>query len=157
MSPQSFSQEGTMSTEFLYREKDGGACGLEIYSLHVLGSSGGGPWALRPKRLQWLNHTITTGFKIAAFPKWFWQMLAVALQLLSIVIPAKAGICVFFPENRDVRFRGHDGKKKSIISSKANLISRAFRPFFILRILIGAKPGRNIPSILFQCRKAVPI
>ena len=57
-----------MSTEFLYREKDGGACGLEIYSLHVLGSSGGGPWALRPKRLQWLNHTITTGFKIAAFP-----------------------------------------------------------------------------------------
>ena len=57
-----------MSTEFLYREKDGGACGLETYSLHVLGSFGGGPWALRPKRLQWLNHTITTGFKIAAFP-----------------------------------------------------------------------------------------
>ena len=56
-----------MSTEFLYREKDGGACGLEPYSLHVPGSSGGGPWALRPKRLQWLTN-ITTGFKIAAFP-----------------------------------------------------------------------------------------
>jgi hypothetical protein len=56
-----------MSTEFLYREEDGGACGLEPYSLHVPGSSGGGPWTLRPKRLQWLTN-ITTGFKIAAFP-----------------------------------------------------------------------------------------
>ena len=54
-----------MSTEFLYREKDGGACGLEPYSLHVPGSFGGGPWTLRPKRLQWLTN-ITTGFKIAA-------------------------------------------------------------------------------------------
>jgi hypothetical protein len=58
-----------MSTEFLYREKDGGACGWEAYSLFTPGSFGGGPWALRPKRLQWLNHTITTGFKIAAFRK----------------------------------------------------------------------------------------
>ena len=57
-----------MSTEFLYREKDGGACGWEAYSLFTPGSYGGGPWTLRPKRLQWLNHTITTGFKIAAFP-----------------------------------------------------------------------------------------
>ena len=57
-----------MSTEFLYREKDGGACGLETYSLQVPGSFGGGPWALRPKRLQWLTN-ITTGFKIAAFRK----------------------------------------------------------------------------------------
>ena len=56
-----------MSTEFLYREKDGGACGLETYSLQAPGSFGGGPWALRPKRLQWLTN-ITTGFKIAAFP-----------------------------------------------------------------------------------------
>ena len=54
-----------MSTEFLYREKDGGACGLETYSLQVPGSFGGGPWALRPKRLQWLTN-ITAGFKIAA-------------------------------------------------------------------------------------------
>jgi len=102
-----------MSTEFLYREKDGGACGWEAYSLFTPGSFGGGPWTLRPKRLQWLNHTITTGFKIAAFPKCGGQS-----------------------------FRAR----------------RAFRPFFTtLRILIGAKPGRNIPSILFQYRKAVPV
>ena len=56
-----------MSTEFLYREKDGGACGWEAYSLFTPGSFGGGPWTLRPKRLQWLNHTITTGFKIAEY------------------------------------------------------------------------------------------
>jgi hypothetical protein len=55
-SPPSFSQEGEMSTEFHDREKDGGACGLEIYSRHVPGSCGAGPWALRPQRLQWLNH-----------------------------------------------------------------------------------------------------
>jgi hypothetical protein len=144
--------------EFSHSEKDGGACGLEPYSLHTPGSFGGGPWALRPKRLQWLNHTITTGFKIAAFRKWVWQILVLALQLLSIVLPAKAGICVFFSENRDARFRGHDGEKESVISSKVNLTRRAFRPFFtILRILIGAKPGRNFPSILFQRRKAVPV
>ena len=135
-----------MSTEFLYREKDGGACGLETYSLQAPGSFGGGPWTLRPKRLQWLTN-ITTGFKIAAFRKRVWQVLVLASQLLSIVFPAKAGICVFFNENRDARLRGHDGKKPCAISSKANHTSRAFRPYLFSRILIGAMPGRDIPSI----------
>jgi len=144
-----------MSTEFLYREKDGGACGLEIYSLHVPGSSGGGPWTLRPKRLQWLNHTITTGFKIAAVRKWVWQMLVLASQLLSTVIAAKAGIWVFFNENRDARLCGHDGKKACAISSKVNHTSRAFRPYLFSRILIGAKPGRNFPSIFSFGNSAV--
>jgi len=56
-----------MSPEFRDREKDGGACGLEICSCHVRGSCGAGAWALRPQRLQWLNHTGTSAFEIAAF------------------------------------------------------------------------------------------
>jgi hypothetical protein len=58
-----------MSPEFRDREKDGGACGLEICSCHVRGSCGAGAWALRPQRLQWLNQTSASGFKIAAFRK----------------------------------------------------------------------------------------
>jgi hypothetical protein len=62
----SFSKEGTMMiTEFHQREKESSACGVKSNSLHSPGSSGSGPWALRPKRLQWLIN-ISTGFKIAA-------------------------------------------------------------------------------------------
>ena len=39
--------------------------GFGTYAPNLPGSSGVGPWALRPKRLQWLTN-ITTGFKIAA-------------------------------------------------------------------------------------------
>ena len=40
--------------------------GFGTYAPKSSGSSGVGPWALRPKRLQWLTN-ISTGFKIAAF------------------------------------------------------------------------------------------
>ena len=143
-----------MCTAFPYgRFRERRLQGLD-YASRTSGSFSGGPWALRPKRLQWLTN-ITTGFKIAAFRKWVWQMLVLAPQLLSIVIPVKAGICVFFNENRDARLRGHDGKKACAISSKVNHTSRAFRPYLFSRILIGAKPGRNFPSIFSFGNSAV--
>ena len=66
-----------MSTAFRYCGLDGGACGRGVCAPFALGSFGGGPWALRPKRLQWLKRfgfskksqnrpNITDGFKIAA-------------------------------------------------------------------------------------------
>ncbi len=66
-----------MSTAFRYCGLEGGACGFEGYAPFALGSFGGGPWALRLKRLQWLKRfgfsmksqnrpNITDGFKIAA-------------------------------------------------------------------------------------------
>ncbi len=54
-----------MSTAFRYCGLEGGACGLRVCAPFALGSFGGGPWALRLKRLQWLTN-ITDGFKIAA-------------------------------------------------------------------------------------------
>ena len=54
-----------MSTAFRYCGLDGGACGRGVCAPFALGSFGGGPWALRPKRLQWL-YNITDGFEIAA-------------------------------------------------------------------------------------------
>jgi len=39
-----------------------------VYAPTILGSFGFGPWAIRPKRLQWLTN-IGTGFEIAAFPR----------------------------------------------------------------------------------------
>ena len=44
-----------MSTEFLYREKDGSGCEMKSYSLHSLGGFMSGPRALRLERLQWLT------------------------------------------------------------------------------------------------------
>ena len=44
---------------------------LQVVGLNApftFGSFGGGPWALRPKRFQWLTN-ITAEFKIAAFSK----------------------------------------------------------------------------------------
>lgn len=37
------------------------------------GSFVGGPWALRPERLEWLTN-IAAGFKIAAFPPGLWPL-----------------------------------------------------------------------------------
>ncbi len=54
-----------MSTAFRYCGLDGGACGRGVCAPFALGSFGGGPWALRPQRLQWLTN-ITAEFKIAA-------------------------------------------------------------------------------------------
>ena len=44
-----------MCTEFHYREEDRRTRGVEIYSLHTLGSFMSGPRTLRPERLQWLT------------------------------------------------------------------------------------------------------
>ena len=47
--------EGTMSTEFLYREKDRSGCERKSYSLLSPGGFMSGPRTLRPERLQWLT------------------------------------------------------------------------------------------------------
>ena len=44
-----------MSTEFLYREKDGSGCEVKLYSLHSPGGFMSGPRALRRERLRWLT------------------------------------------------------------------------------------------------------
>ncbi|MDE2385787.1 MAG: hypothetical protein KGO53_14325 [Alphaproteobacteria bacterium] len=72
------------------------------------------------------------------------------LILPTPVIPAQAGICVFSRENRDARFRGHDGRGNVAQTYNRKPTRRAFRPFFHPRILIGAKPGRNFPSIFLH-------
>ena len=46
-------------------------------------SFGGGPWVLRPKRLQWLTN-ITAEFKIAAFRSQVSSLLALITPSLSI-------------------------------------------------------------------------
>ena len=106
-----------MCIEFSHREKDCGACGMESDSLHASGSFGGGPWALRPKRLQWLKristksekrHNITAGFKIAAFLNVF---LGCVASFLHAVTPAKAEAqlsTVFGWRKLDSRLRGND-------------------------------------------------
>ena len=55
MSSQSFSQEGTMCTEFHYREKDCSSCEMKPYSLLSPGGFMSGPRAIRLERLQWLT------------------------------------------------------------------------------------------------------
>ena len=50
-----FFMEGTMSTEFLYREKDCSGCETKSDLLLSLGGFMSGPRALRPERLQWLT------------------------------------------------------------------------------------------------------
>ena len=57
-----------MSRTFRYCGLEGSVCGWGSNVPLILGSFVGGPWALRPKRLQWLIN-ITAGFKIAAFPR----------------------------------------------------------------------------------------
>ena len=61
-------KEGTMCTAFSYcRFQKQRLRVLGGYAPTILGSFGSGPWAIRPKRLQWLTN-IRAGFKIAAFP-----------------------------------------------------------------------------------------
>ena len=75
-----------------------------VHAIIFTGSSGSGPWALRPKRLQWLTN-ISSGFKIAAF-RWFVPNFS-----CSVVTPAKAGDPLYYrlqgPE-RDASLRWHD-------------------------------------------------
>ena len=60
-----------MCTAFPYgRFRERRLQGLD-YASRTSGSFGGGPWTLRPKRLQWLTN-ITTGFEIAAFSSGLW-------------------------------------------------------------------------------------
>ncbi len=59
---------------------------LQVVGLNApltFGSFGGGPWALRPKRLQWLTN-ITAGFEIAAFRKSVLSLMALYNSTLSI-------------------------------------------------------------------------
>ena len=61
-----------MCTAFPFgRSRERRLQGLD-YASRTSGSFGGGPQALRLGRLQWLNHTITAGFKIAAFSSGLW-------------------------------------------------------------------------------------
>jgi hypothetical protein len=54
-------------------------------------SFGGGPWVLRPKRLQWLTN-ITDGFKIAAFLSCASSLMALhTTQLCNCGLEALAG------------------------------------------------------------------
>ena len=118
-----------------------------------LGSSVSGPWALRPKRLQWLSN-IRAGFKIAAFP-----VLKVFESLTpDTVTPAQAGAQLsscFKTGKLDASRRlsrastrgWHDGRT----CSDENFIntSRALPQFFFhLRILIGRKAmAETVPPI----------
>ena len=62
-------KEGTMCTAFSYcRVHQQRLRAAGSYAPSASGSSGVGPWTLRPKRLQWLTN-INIGFKIAAFFK----------------------------------------------------------------------------------------
>jgi hypothetical protein len=110
-----------------------------------LGSSVSGPWALRPKRLQWLTN-ITAGFKIAAFP----VLMDVRSHSLSSVMPAQAGTQLFpFKTGRKLGpgLRRGDGVKCG--DPGGNNTSRALPQFsFYLRILIGRKAmAETVPPI----------
>ena len=77
-----------------------------IHTIIFTGSSAGGPWALRPKRLQWLTN-ISSGFKIAAF-RWF---PAIPNSFHHIVTPAKAGTPLYYRlqgPKRGASLRWHD-------------------------------------------------
>ncbi len=90
-----------MITEFQHCEKESSACGVKSNSLHSPGSSGSGPWVLRPKRLQWLTN-ISSGFKIAApasgfRPLFFYSKILQRLKAVNRHSPP------FFFERRAMR------------------------------------------------------
>ena len=130
-------KEGTMCTAFSYcRFHQQRLRGFGTYAPKSSGSFGFGPWALRPKRLQWLTN-IGTGFKIAAFP-----VLPVVRDFsLPTVMPAQAGIQLLPRQTRrklDPGLPRGDGVKRG--RAAPSNISRALPQFFFhLRILIGRK------------------
>ena len=110
--------------------------GFGTYAPKSSGSFGFGPWALRPKRLQWLTN-IGTGFKIAAFP----VLPLVRDYSLPTIMPAQAGIQLFpnkTGRKLDPGLRRSDGKKMGTWMTVGN--RRALPHFFFHpRILIGRK------------------
>jgi hypothetical protein len=151
--PSSEPKEGTMSTAFPHCGSDSSACRRkEITHLPASGGSGGGPQALRPARLQWLTN-ITTGSQIAAFRKWSWKMMDLALNSLRSVTPAKAGAPLgsrFGEPKLDSRLRGNDGVRDDASSTKFNPTSRAFRPFFLQNSDRQKAWQKHSPPFLFH-------
>jgi hypothetical protein len=138
-------KEGTMCTAFSYcRSQKQRLRGFGINAPRPSGSFGSGPWAIRPKRLQWLSN-IRAGFKIAAFP----VLMVVGNHSLSTVMPAQA--CTQLLSRKTGRKLGHghslprattrgrgDGVENEI-GTNFNT-SRALPHFsYHLRILIGRK------------------
>ena len=109
--------------------------GFGTYAPKSSGSSGFGPWALRPKRLQWLTN-IGTGFKTAAFP----VLLMFRVSTMTAVNPAQAGVQLhsgFSERKRDASFRWNDGMKGGNGHSKNT--SRALPQIFFTEFWSGAK------------------
>ena len=128
---------------------------------HILGSFGSGPWALRPKRLQWLSN-IRAGFKIAAFP----VLMVVRSHSLSTVMPAQAGTLLLSDRTGSKLGPGHslprattrgrgDGNRDCHL--KARNMSRALPHFFFyLRILIGRRAMAETSPPFFHHAQAPP-
>ena len=127
--------------------------GFGTYASKSSGSFGSGPWALRPKRLQWLTN-IRAGFKIAAFP-----VFGCRPRILRLIshgrhpgesrgpfrtskwIPAFAGMTAL----------GEWAANLSII-----LASRALPHFFYhLRILIGREARAETSPPFFSFERAM--
>ena len=129
-------KEGTMCTAFSYcRFHQQRLRGFGTYAPKSSGSFGFGPWALRPKRLQWLTN-IGTGFKIAAFR----VLLMFRVSTMTAVNPAQAGVQLrsgFSERKQDASFRWHDGMKGGNSHSKNT--SRALPHFFSSEFWSGAK------------------
>ena len=143
-----------MSTTFRYCGSEGSACRRGSYVPPASGSFVGGPWAIRPKRLQWLTN-ITAGFKIAAFP----MLMVVRGFSHTAVMPAQAGIplCLVKTGRKlGPGLRRGDGKFGRFQSNLRQ--SRALPQFsFYLRILIGRKAmAETSPPFLFQHSRGPP-
>ena len=146
-------KEGTMCTAFSYcRIHQQRLRGFGTYAPESSGSFGFGPWALRPKRLQWLTN-IGTGFKIAAFP-----VLSVVGDLSPItVMPAQAGIQLSHGKTwkkLDPGLRRGDGNKG--VSLKASNTSRALPQIFFTEFWSGAKLRQKHSPPFFHHAQAPP-
>ena len=134
------------------------------YAPSASGSSGVGPWTLRPKRLQWLNHTITTGFKIAAFREGQpsgWSC-SVSRLFPSIVTPAKAGArlsCALEREKRDPGPSRDDGQREGLwrnmkaIHAKALSLSAIYNSTLSicgLEAMAGTSPPLSLLHALYR-------
>jgi hypothetical protein len=134
-----------MCTAFSYcRSQKQRLRGFGINAPRPSGSFGSGPWAIRPKRLQWLTN-IRTEFKIAAFP----VLMVVRSHSLSTVMPAQAGTQLLSRKTGRKLGPGHSlprattrGRGDDVKSGdqSGRNTSRALPHFsYHLRILIGRK------------------
>jgi hypothetical protein len=147
-------KEGTMCTAFSYcRFQKQRLRVLGVYAPIILGSFGSGPWALRPKRLQWLTN-IRAGFKIAAFP----VLMVFDARTPNSVTPAQAGAQLSScstTDKLDASLRWHDGVKCG--EQSGSNMSRALPHFsFYLRILIGRRAMAETSPPFFHHAQAPP-